>query len=305
MGEVVEERLVLGGVGRAPRVAHERDVAEDVPPVLEGRHHQAGDALQVRPVLRLHLAVDRLEGQPRDAQGAPALEHPRRHPLVGALGRLLDHPAAQGRPLRVRVIDRDGHEPALVRRDHADEGAVADELGEPPRDGVEGGLVVEAGGEDAGGLGQRLQARRLPPQRLLGPVLLGEVEAGGDDDPHAAALVEEGGVGPGDEAGRAVLGDPVVLVLVREVPGDEPREDPLDLRPLVLWNEEPERPADHLVALVAGDRLAGGVPSLDPRVAVDDDHERTDGLDDDLREVVVLHRHRGAPRPSTQSRCRR
>ena len=75
------------------------------------------------------------------------------------------------------------------------------------------------------------------------------------------------------------------------VAGDEAREDLLDRRPLLGRDEEPELPAEHRVAVVARRRLARRVPALDAPLAVEDHHEGPDGLDDDLREVPVVHGH--------------
>ena len=288
VGEVLEQRLVLGGVRRTAGVAHQGDVPEHLVPLRERRDEQARHPLEIRPVLGLHLVPHRLPRELRDPQRPPARERARGDPLVRALRGGGDDPAAERGPLRRRVVHRDRHEPGAVRRDDADERAVADELRQPPRDGVERRLVVEPRGEHARRLGERLEPHRLTAQRLLGPRPFGDVEPGRDDGAHLAGVVEERGVAPRHEPPLAVAREPVVLVLRGELAGEEPAER--GAHPFALLGQEqvPHRLPEHLAGEVPGDPSAGRVPAPDPPLAVEHHHERGGLLDHGLRERALL-----------------
>jgi hypothetical protein len=146
-------------------------------------------------------------------------------------------------------------------------------------------------------------------QDLLGPALLGDVEAGADDVLDVPVTIAHDRVRPGGEPPLPLFREPLVLAPRPALSGQHGLEAATDkLDALGRQEEIPDNPAFHLLETVAAQLLARRIESQDAALAIEDDHERSDHVEQrDQQRVVppgVGGRWRGTARLGRRGRHR-
>ena len=124
-----------------------------------------------------------------------------------------------------------------------------------------------------------------PAHRLVAAALLRDVDAGADQVGGTTLVVEEADVRPGDQAEPPVAGDPVVLVLRRELARTQAGEILADHRNLGLGDQElVEGAAADFLHRVSGHELAGPIESEDSPLAIEHAEQGAGNLQDRVDE---------------------